>query len=131
MIIDSRFVNTTIPKANQLNYVIEDVEFVLNLAMDEMGRGVGPGGPRGPGFPLESRIHRVKFLKIGKISSFLLLSTVQYYNEKMKYKTVNPVNKLYALLSVTYRLVVDSRLVNTTIRNANHIGKLGEKNPNS
>ena len=131
MIIDSRFVNTTIRKANQLNYVIEDVEFVLNLAMDEMGRGVGPGGPRGPGFPLESRIHRVKFLKIGKISSFLLLSTVQYYNEKMKYKTVNRVNKLYALLSVTYRLVVDSRLVNTTIRNANHIGKLGEKNPNS
>ena len=57
--------------------------------------------------------------------------TVQYYNEKMKYKTVNRVNKLYALLSVTYRLVVDSRLVNTTIRNANHIGKLGEKYPNS
>ena len=131
MVIDSRLVNTTIRKANQLNYVIEDVEFVLNLAMDEMGRGVGPGGPRGPGFPLESRIHRVKFLKIGKISSFLLLSTVQYYNEKMKYKTVNRVNKLYALLSVTYRLVVDSRLVNTTIRNANHIGKLGEKYPNS
>ena len=49
----------------------------------------------------------------------------------MKYKTVNRVNKLYALLSVTYRLVVDSRLVNTTIWNANHIGKLGEKNPNS
>lgn len=40
MIIDSRIVNTTIRKANQLNYVIEDVEFVLNLAMDEMGRGV-------------------------------------------------------------------------------------------
>ena len=40
MIIDSRIVNTTIRKANQLNYVIlEDVEFVLNLAMDEMGRG--------------------------------------------------------------------------------------------
>ena len=37
MIIDSRFVNTTIPKANQLNYVIEDVEFILNLARDEMG----------------------------------------------------------------------------------------------
>ena len=34
---DSRFVNTTIRKANQLNYVIEDVEFVLNLARDEMG----------------------------------------------------------------------------------------------
>ena len=75
LVIDSRLVNTTIRKANQLNYVIEDVEFVLNLAMDEMGRGVGPGGPRGPGFPLESRIHRVKFLKIGKISSFLLLYT--------------------------------------------------------
>ena len=37
MIIDSRFVNTTIRKANQLNYVIEDVEFILNLARDEKG----------------------------------------------------------------------------------------------
>ena len=77
MIIDSRIVNTTIRKANQLNYVIEDVEFVLNLARDEMSRGVGPGGPRGPGFPLESRIHRVKFLKIGKISFFLLVGNIR------------------------------------------------------
>ena len=54
------------------------MEFVLNLARDEMGRGVGPGGPRGPGSSLEFRIYRVKFLKIDKISFFLLVNTVQY-----------------------------------------------------
>ena len=86
MVIDSRLVNTTIRKANQLNYVIEDVEFVLNLAMDEMGRGVGPGGPRGPGSSLEFRIYRVKFLKIDKISFFLLVNTVQY--STVQYSTV-------------------------------------------
>ena len=32
-----------------------------------------PGGPGGAGPPLESRIYRVKFLKIIKISFFLLV----------------------------------------------------------
>ena len=32
-----------------------------------------PGGPRGPGPPLELRFYRVKIFKIGKISFFVLL----------------------------------------------------------